>query len=1101
MSPSLAEQQSERAGGGGGPRPSPSPPSPFTEDEETDEDDVFCLGMDVGTRVIRGPDWKWGKQDGGEGFAGTVVEVGRHGSQSSPDKTVVVQWDAGNRTNYRVGYQGSYDLRVLDTAPIGVRHSNISCSSCRSRGIIGMRWKCVTCYDCDLCTRCYMNNKHDLAHNFRRFDSPNAAGEDVGRRKNLTRISIQGIFTGARVERGPDWDWGMQDGGPGKVGRVVDIRGWDNDSEFSVANVVWSSGSTNVYRVGHKGKVDLKLVQPAAGGLYYKDQLPILGTTSCKQLGNIRLRLLNQFILLSLPPQSPVAPSIHAPIFPTGHVSPPRSAHSSVPPSTNSQTPHVAGACGGEATSSHLPSFPFCVGERVKVFLQTDELRVAQEGHGGWNPRMAEYISKVGYVHRVTDKGDIRVTYDDGTRWTYYPGALARVEGFRPGDVVRVSDDPARVREAQDGHGGWIDSMSEALGKVGKIIKLYPDGDLRVQVDGKVWTLNPSNVSLVPGSQLELNNTMATNSREDSNGSTFGSTLAHYLSTTLDLSEPSDSDACSIVERLIRATAKRDVSTLQELLSKAPDLVNSVSKGKTALQLACHQGFLDIVRLLISRGAALDVVDTEGDSPLHYAAFGNQPTVMEYLVLKGSDKDAVNSSRCTPLHVSVNKQHDECVNVLLRAACNVNMQDAYGDTALHDAIGKDNMEIVAELIAVPEVDFTLRNKRGFNVLHHAALKGNNFFEEIRYPRRHFAVTSRKALSVVDFSSAVVRILARSRQCADVKKDDGFTPLHLAALNGHVLVARSLLEQGNCDINIVNNRKQTPLLLAVSQLHFPLVELLVLKGANLSIQDEEGDNVLHVLIPKLPSISRPPDAESPKIFELYVQLQRNLPSLELVEGMAVACFLALHQCPIYAKNRRGRTPLDSLALGPLRDLLVTYYQRGASLIAASTASSGDGPSGGASSLPPSASPPPASCPLPSLPLPECLICCDNGASVTFLPCKHAIVCLDCASRMKKCLKCQSKIEKKLMLDGTVLLDSSPQQKVSPSKSFSLVPVDKLKLLEEKIANLEERHVCSICMERTRNVAFLCGHSACIVCANTLKICHMCRTPIQKTIQLY
>ena len=52
----------------------------------------------------------------------------------------------------------------------------------------------------------------------------------------------------------------FQDGGDGKVGRVIDIRGWDNESGHSVANVAWASGSTNVYRLGHKGKVDLRLV-------------------------------------------------------------------------------------------------------------------------------------------------------------------------------------------------------------------------------------------------------------------------------------------------------------------------------------------------------------------------------------------------------------------------------------------------------------------------------------------------------------------------------------------------------------------------------------------------------------------------------------------------------------------------------------------------------------------------------------------------------------------------------------------------------------------------------------------------------------------------
>lgn len=70
-------------------------------------------------RVVRGVDWKWGNQDDGEGHLGTVVEVGRQGSTSTPDKTVVVQWDSGTRTNYRTGYQGAYDLLLYDNAQIG----------------------------------------------------------------------------------------------------------------------------------------------------------------------------------------------------------------------------------------------------------------------------------------------------------------------------------------------------------------------------------------------------------------------------------------------------------------------------------------------------------------------------------------------------------------------------------------------------------------------------------------------------------------------------------------------------------------------------------------------------------------------------------------------------------------------------------------------------------------------------------------------------------------------------------------------------------------------------------------------------------------------
>lgn len=59
--------------------------------------------------------------DDGEGHIGTVCELGRLGSTNSPEKTVVVNWDSGNRSNYRVGYQDQYDLIIVDNAQIGTR--------------------------------------------------------------------------------------------------------------------------------------------------------------------------------------------------------------------------------------------------------------------------------------------------------------------------------------------------------------------------------------------------------------------------------------------------------------------------------------------------------------------------------------------------------------------------------------------------------------------------------------------------------------------------------------------------------------------------------------------------------------------------------------------------------------------------------------------------------------------------------------------------------------------------------------------------------------------------------------------------------------------
>ena len=76
----------------------------------------FLLGL----RVVRGPDWSWGDQDGGEGHVGTVVEVeeGQTLKGSTISKSVMVQWDSGGRCRYRC-CEGMYDLRVFDTAPAG----------------------------------------------------------------------------------------------------------------------------------------------------------------------------------------------------------------------------------------------------------------------------------------------------------------------------------------------------------------------------------------------------------------------------------------------------------------------------------------------------------------------------------------------------------------------------------------------------------------------------------------------------------------------------------------------------------------------------------------------------------------------------------------------------------------------------------------------------------------------------------------------------------------------------------------------------------------------------------------------------------------------
>ena len=63
------------------------------------------------------------------------------------------------------------------------------------------------------------------------------------------------------------------------------------------------------------------------------------------------------------------------------------------------------------------------------------------------------------------------------------------------------------------------------------------------------------------------------------------------------------------------------------------------------------------------------------------------------------------------------------------------------------------------------------------------------------------------------------------------------------------------------------------------------------------------------------------------------------------------------------------------------------------------------------------------------------------------------------------------------------------------------VTKYQLLEAKLRKMEESIVCCICVERKKNVIFLCGHGTCHSCAEQLRICHICQKPIEKKIPMF
>lgn len=62
--------------------------------------------LGVGMVVVRGPDWKWQNQDGGDGGRGRVTAI-------DADGWATVNWDNGTENGYRWNVDGAYDIRPI----------------------------------------------------------------------------------------------------------------------------------------------------------------------------------------------------------------------------------------------------------------------------------------------------------------------------------------------------------------------------------------------------------------------------------------------------------------------------------------------------------------------------------------------------------------------------------------------------------------------------------------------------------------------------------------------------------------------------------------------------------------------------------------------------------------------------------------------------------------------------------------------------------------------------------------------------------------------------------------------------------------------------
>uniref|UniRef100_A0A673YFR9 Transient receptor potential cation channel, subfamily A, member 1b n=1 Tax=Salmo trutta TaxID=8032 RepID=A0A673YFR9_SALTR len=306
--------------------------------------------------------------------------------------------------------------------------------------------------------------------------------------------------------------------------------------------------------------------------------------------------------------------------------------------------------------------------------------------------------------------------------------------------------------------------------------------------------------------------------------------------------------------------------------------------GASLVHHAAGAGNVPVIRFICSNTLRdeWNLYDDEGSMPLHWAVERNQSESCRALLELGAEPNVLNKALMSPLHLAVSHQHNHLVKVRhslyrhvpspsktllishpLRGKCMNLCQNKLGHFAIHAAAfagAKKAMEVI--LKAGEEMGHSIEEH--INVLDksccsplHMAVRGGNV-DIIKFCIQKGAKIDQQQMdrsTALHFACSqgateAVKLMLSSYSRVDsiINLPDGAyqTPLHRSTIFDHTELAEYLISKG-ADIDYIDCKGLSPLLLATNCGAWRTVALLLSKGANVNIKDKSGCNFLHLAI--------------------------------------------------------------------------------------------------------------------------------------------------------------------------------------------------------------------------------------------------------------
>ncbi len=274
---------------------------------------------------------------------------------------------------------------------------------------------------------------------------------------------------------------------------------------------------------------------------------------------------------------------------------------------------------------------------------------------------------------------------------------------------------------------------------------------------------------------------------------------------------------------------------------------------------AARTGDWDSVRTLVAANRnAVNSADLDGTRPLHWAIRADEVEIVDLLIRSGADANAPDRLGITPLYLAAMNGSGPILRKLLDAGANANQIEKTGESILMVATRTGEVDAVRALlehganpnIAEPQLLLTplmLAAEAGYTDIVADLIKDG---ADIQVRTRTGATPARRLPCVAQSGcgSHGVGIVRGGWPEKGIRAviPGAMTPLMYAAREGHIAIARQLLEKG-ANVDETDKNDITPLFMAISNNHMEMARFLIDHGANINAKDWYGRTPLFAAV--------------------------------------------------------------------------------------------------------------------------------------------------------------------------------------------------------------------------------------------------------------